>query len=242
MPFFFGPSPIRRTIPYLTSGKLVFRNRVKIMEICYNQFWKYWRKDGSNKPHPTYDNHIGLRELYFWNIPQIQYMNPELQIVRHVEKFPNPFIRCWLDNGKDVVFDCDSKSRHEIMDQLIKTLGKTDEILAMEKSITQEDNPALFGYKLKRWCMCAEPGQCPCTGVVMMPKVMRGKYFLYLKDDLEKEEKQILSGEREPLYESDKMPLFKQARKHWKGWKKDRKPNNSDDLTGEATVDTHNDQ
>ena len=124
------------------------------------------------------------RELYFWNVPQIQYMNPNLQIVRNTEMFPNPFIRCWLDDGKDVLFDCDSKTRHDILGQLIKVLGKTEEIYAMEKSITSEENPAIFGYQKKRWCMCSVPGQCPCPAVVQLPKVMRGKFVNYLKDEL----------------------------------------------------------
>jgi hypothetical protein len=62
MPFMFGPSPIRRTIPYLSAGKLLFRERVKIMEIHYNMFWKHWRKDNSHRPH-DYDSHIGLRHV-----------------------------------------------------------------------------------------------------------------------------------------------------------------------------------
>jgi len=56
----FGPSPIRRTIPYLTSGKLLFRDRVKVIEINYNMYWKHWRKDGSHLSH-NYDAHVGLR-------------------------------------------------------------------------------------------------------------------------------------------------------------------------------------
>jgi len=215
MPFFFGPAPIRRTLPYLTSGQLVFRRRVKIMEVNYNMYWKYWRKDGSHKPHP-YDSHVGLREFYFWSVPQIQYMNPEVQILRHLERFPNPFIRCWLDDGRDVLFDCDSKSRHEILDQLNRTLGKTAEILAVERSIAAEENPAIFGYKRQRWCMCAIPGQCPCPGVVMLPKTMRGKYYNFLKEDLEKEEREIVEGGAEPEYEWKCMPFLKMQRKYWK--------------------------
>ena len=61
-------------------------------------------------------------------MPQIQYQNPSLQIVRFTEMSPNPFIRCWLDNGKDVIFDCDSQSKEQIMQRLIKTLGKTEEM------------------------------------------------------------------------------------------------------------------
>ena len=130
--------------------------------------------------------------------------------------FPNPFIRCWLEDGKDVLFDCDSKSRHEILSQVIKTLGKSEEIYAMEKSISAEENPAIFGFKRKRWCMCSVPGQCPCTGVIQLPKIMRGKFVNYLKDDLEKEEKDIIEGKAEPNYYCDIKLHLKQQRKYMK--------------------------
>ena len=61
MGFLFGPAPIRRTIPYLQSGKLIFRNRVKIMEVHLNMYWKHARKDKSHIPFPEHDAHIGLR-------------------------------------------------------------------------------------------------------------------------------------------------------------------------------------
>lgn len=36
MPFMKGVSPIRRTIPYLEAGKLVFKDPIKICTINYN--------------------------------------------------------------------------------------------------------------------------------------------------------------------------------------------------------------
>lgn len=152
------------------------------------------------------------RELYFWNVPQIQYMNPNVQIVRNLEMFPNPFIRCWLDDGKDVLFDCDSKTRHEILDQLIKVLGKSEEIKAMEKSISVEENPAIFGFQKKRWCMCSVPSQCPCPGVLRLPKNMQGKFVNFLKEDLEKEEREIIEGRAEPDYRVPVKYLLRQQR------------------------------
>ncbi|KAH9418067.1 mitochondrial ribosomal protein S25 [Dermatophagoides pteronyssinus] len=196
MGFLFGPAPIRRTIPYLQSGKLILKNRVKIMEVHYNMYWKQYRKDKSHLLYPQHDAHIGLREFYFWNIPQIQYMNPNVQIVRFLEMTPNPFIRCWLQDGKDILFDCDSQTKESIMKRLIQTLGKTEEQLEFEASINvkqvSEENDAIFGVDRKRFCMCEVPGQCPCPSVIKLPKNLRGKFTKYLTDDLIKQEKEIV--------------------------------------------------
>lgn len=62
MGFLFGPAPIRRTLPYLTGGKLLFRNRVKVMEVHYNMWWKNQARDKiSHIPFPQHDAHLGLR-------------------------------------------------------------------------------------------------------------------------------------------------------------------------------------
>jgi len=187
----FGPAPIRRTLQYLDAGKLIFKDRVKIMAIHYNM---YWRREDK----PKYDAHFGMREFYFWHVPHIQYKNPNVQIVRMLEMTPTPFIRCWLDDGKDVLFDCDSKSKDDILEQLIKTLGKTKERLALEASLNisqqSEDNPAIFGFGRKRYCLCEVPGQVPCPGVVPLPKRMTGKYRFYMKEELEKEEQEMIES------------------------------------------------
>ena len=61
MSFLFGPAPIRRTLPYLQGGKLFFRDRVQVMEVHYNMYWKNKRTDHSQVPFPQHDAHIGLR-------------------------------------------------------------------------------------------------------------------------------------------------------------------------------------
>ena len=54
MRFLLGPAPIRRTMQYLEGGKLIFKDRVKIMTLHYNQYWRFDDK-------PRYDAHVGLR-------------------------------------------------------------------------------------------------------------------------------------------------------------------------------------
>lgn len=116
---------------------------------------------------PVNDVHSGIRELFYWNIDSIQYVNPNVQIVRFMDSNPIPFIRCWLDNGEDILFDCDSKSREEIMDQLIKILGKSSKDIENEKLKnleSEKENPAIFGFGKERFCMCEIEGQVPCGG------------------------------------------------------------------------------
>jgi len=200
--FLFGPAPIRRTLPYLTGGVLHMKPRVKIMEIHYNVYWEHQNRVRQNRhqsnPYPGHDAHVGLREFYFWNVPQIQYMNPELQIVRFMEKTPNPFIRCWLDSGKDVIFECDSQPREAILDRLVRTLGKTEAMLRYEAltnvSQLSTENQAIFGRDRERFCMCCVPGQCPCPSVIKLPNVCRGLFRQYKTEDAIKQETEVVEG------------------------------------------------
>lgn len=137
------------------------------------------------------------REFYFWNVPQIQYMNPSVQIVRFLDKTPHPFIRCWLIDGTDVIFDCDSQNKEDILARLVRTIGKTQEMIASEMVQASTDNAAIFGVDRKRFCMCEVPGQCPCPSVIKLPKPLRGKFSKYLKEDLLKEEQEIVEGAKE---------------------------------------------
>lgn len=80
MPFMKGRAPIRRTINYLNYGKLVLKNEIKVFCINYNL----------NGAH-----HAGAKEFTFWYLPQIQYKNPNVQIVTLKNLTPSPFIRCF---------------------------------------------------------------------------------------------------------------------------------------------------
>ncbi len=93
----------------------------------------------------------------------------------------------YLSNaGRKVLFDIDSQSNDEIVDRLVRTVGKTKETLE-EEAIRSEkrDNPANFGRDCDRWCICSIAGQLPCPGVVPLPKHWRGKYHYGLVDEEE---------------------------------------------------------
>lgn len=162
MPFMKGVSPVRRTLKYLKAGNLMLKSRVRIVSVNYN---------------PCGEHHRGARDFVFWNVPQIQYNNPDVQFVLFKNLTPTPFVRCFLDDGEEVLMDVDGKDRHEIESFLKKILGKTEKTLAQERLEKEEvKNPANFGWDYKRHCICEVPGQAPCPSVIPYPNHMRGKY------------------------------------------------------------------
>ncbi|XP_031844626.1 mitochondrial ribosomal protein S25 [Nomia melanderi] len=162
MPFMIGAAPIRRTLPYLRAGRLILLDAIQIFSINYNTHGEH---------------HQGAREFVFWNVPQIQYKNPEVQVITFKNLTPTPFIKCYYDDGKTMLIDVDGKSKEDILYHLIKVVGKTTENLQKEEQIRNlRDNPAYFGYGCERSCICVIPGQVPCPGTVPLPFHMRGKH------------------------------------------------------------------
>ena len=96
----------------------------------------------------SYPSHHQLiaQDFVFWNIPQVQFKNPDVQIVTLKNMTPSPFITCFLDDNSKVYFDVDSQSNREIMERLIKTLGKTKQTLE-EEARAEKINPADFGLR-----------------------------------------------------------------------------------------------
>lgn len=85
-----------------------------------------------------------------------------------------------------MLIDIDSKSHDDIVDHLRRVVGKSAETLSKEaRAAEKKENPSNFGVGCFRKCMCEIPDQIPCPGVCQLPKVMRGKYKWYKKDELE---------------------------------------------------------
>lgn len=61
----------------------------------------------------------------FWNVPQIQFRNPDVQVVTLKNMTPSPFVRCFFEDGRDMMIDIDSKSQEEIIEHLVNVVGKT---------------------------------------------------------------------------------------------------------------------
>ncbi|CAO1358047.1 unnamed protein product [Diamesa hyperborea] len=163
MSFMKGKFPIRRTLNYLDAGKLVLKDKIKIISINYNTFGEH---------------HQGAKNFVFWNIPQLQYKNPDVQVVTFKNMTPSPFIRCYFEDGKQLLIDIDSKSKDEIEKHLINVVGKSRETLEAEAMLAEKkDNPANFGVGCQRGCICEIPNQLPCPGIVPLPNHMRGKFI-----------------------------------------------------------------
>ncbi|XP_067400449.1 small ribosomal subunit protein mS25 [Emydura macquarii macquarii] len=165
-----GRFPIRRTLQYLGQGELIFKSSVKVMTVNYNI-----RGERSE----------GARKFVFFNIPQIQYKNPWLQIMLFKNMTPSPFLRFYLDSGEQVLVDVEDKSNREIVEHITKILGKSKETLQREEQEKKKSfHPATFGPKKYhlRQCMCEIEGQIPCPARVPLPKEMTGKYKAAMKE------------------------------------------------------------
>ncbi|XP_018410725.1 PREDICTED: 28S ribosomal protein S25, mitochondrial [Nanorana parkeri] len=153
-----GRFPIRRTIQYLQSGEVVFKEPVRVMTVNYNTRGEHGQ---------------GARNFVFFNIPQIQYKNPWVQIMTFKNMTPSPFLRFYLDKGEQVLVDIEGKTHTEIVQHVKKILGKTEETLKAEEEAKKVlSHPANFGPKkyYLRECMCEVEGQVPCPGLVPLPK------------------------------------------------------------------------
>ncbi|XP_057411448.1 28S ribosomal protein S25, mitochondrial isoform X9 [Balaenoptera acutorostrata] len=106
-----GRFPIRRTLQYLGQGDVVFKDSVKVMTVNYNTHGELGE---------------GARKFVFFNIPQIQYKNPWVQIMMFKNMTPTPFLRFYLDSGEQVLVDVETKSNKEIMEHIKKILGKSE--------------------------------------------------------------------------------------------------------------------
>ncbi|XP_078065415.1 small ribosomal subunit protein mS25 isoform X2 [Mustelus asterias] len=164
-----GRFPVRRTLEFLRSGTVVFKDSVKVLTVNYNTHGE--RSDGA-------------RKFVFFNIPQIQYRNPWVQILMFKNMTSSPFLRFYLDDGEQVLVDVEGKNHKQIVEHVKTVLGKSDALLEADEQVQKEhSHPAHFGPKkyCLRECMCEVEGQVPCPGVVPLPKEMTGKYWTVLR-------------------------------------------------------------
>ena len=171
MPFKKGPAAWRRTFEYLNSGRLVFKDKVKICAVNY---------------HETEPASQGLCRFVFWHLAQIQYKNPNVQCVQLKNIVKSPFITFHtfepqVEVVKSIVVNCYKKREDEILDYCVKLVGKTEEEIQQETQV----NEANFGKGCSRFCICQVEGQVACPRWRPLPLHMRGKYTYQKKDELE---------------------------------------------------------
>ncbi|VDO92812.1 unnamed protein product [Soboliphyme baturini] len=162
MPFMKGLMPIRRTFYYLEKGDIFLRSQVRIVLMAY---------------HPTKKNSEGARDFVFWHWAQLQHKNPYVQLVKSMKDWPVPYVRAFLDDGKDVVMDIENYDRQQVHDRIQKVIGKNENMLVREHMMQAKiDNPANFGDTYPRQCICEMAGQVPCPSILPLPKYLRGKW------------------------------------------------------------------
>ena len=89
-----------------------------------------------------------------------------------------------------MIIDVENRSKEEILEHLIKVVGKPKHVLEQELSAKEKkDNPANFGAHCEKSCICTIQGQLPCPNLVPLPYHMRGKYT-YSNPELLEEMKQ----------------------------------------------------
>ena len=161
MPFMKGRFPIRRTKQYLEHGQLKLKENIHVVTVNYNT-----RQPASK----------GTFDFVWWYLPQLQYKNPGVQVVTFKNMTPSPFFQFFFKNGQKLIVDADSKSKEELHDFIKKSMCKTENIKLLE-----ETEKPHFGMGFSRQCICEIPGQVPCSGSVVLPKEVRGK-FSYNKE------------------------------------------------------------
>jgi len=192
-----GKAPIRRSLKYLQNSPLILKKRVEVFSLYYNE---------AGEPHQ------GARDFAFWNVPQLQHKNPNVQVLTNTNMFPGPFIEMYCKDGEEIRMDLYGKNVDEIINHLKKTICTSSttrsENFATElnthlRGLVREDkeftthelleNPAHFGWMCKRQCICQEFGQVPCPGVVRLPLEWRAHYRI----NPEELEEQLAEDEEE---------------------------------------------
>ncbi|VDP91776.1 unnamed protein product [Echinostoma caproni] len=150
MPFLKGGRlAVTRTRKYLESGRIILQDSVKVIAIHHV---------------PGKKISEGCNELIRWFLPPLQFKNPNVQILTLKNMCPTPFIQVFLNNEEELVIDCSFRSHTDINSHLNAVLGTSLHGTASPSTdLLSIDNPANFGTKHKRQCICEVYGQVPCS-------------------------------------------------------------------------------
>lgn len=129
-----GLHPVRRTLQHLNDTRLILKPFVRIVSVNYNtrlensegaKQFVYWHLGKiMDKPLFLVIFLISLISLF---VAQLQYKNPEVQVITFTDLTPSPFIRVFFNSGKDLLLDIDRQSKDEIHNRIVKSLCKTQE-------------------------------------------------------------------------------------------------------------------
>ncbi|VDK44811.1 unnamed protein product [Taenia asiatica] len=151
-----GRYAVTRTKKYLDAGRIIFRENIKVMAINTLSNGKISE---------------GAREFIRWYLPPLQYKNPAVQIVTFRDICPTPFIKFYLSDGREFNVDCSFHTAESIQDHIAVVCAKTYDTIKREEVENQRIvNPANFGAKYPRQCICEVYGQVPCSSQQGKPK------------------------------------------------------------------------
>ncbi|ESO09140.1 hypothetical protein HELRODRAFT_110043 [Helobdella robusta] len=168
MPFMHSRGAVARTIEYLRKGEIFLEPHIKIIMFAFN----YDQKTKSSPP-----RHTGLYNFIYWHLPQLQFKNPDVQMITLNKITPLPWIKTYYENDSSLLIDCDGRSREDIYNHVKRVLGMKQKDIAseeIEKEIERNRRVACFGEESDRHCICELPGQVPCPGWQPLPKELTG--------------------------------------------------------------------
>jgi len=154
-----GRFPFRRTVEFLSGGKLVLQKRVKTVAVSFT----------------TQKESKGLRDFVLRDLPQIQYKNPNKQFVCFRNRHEFPHITLYYDGGERQLIDVYQKSADDILN-LVELAGAATESEILQKQEVEYPgriNPANFGKYGHCFCICEKPGQVPCPSRVKFDKPVK---------------------------------------------------------------------
>lgn len=85
--------------------------------------------------------------------------------------------KSFLEDGREVLFDFENKTKDEITNTIQGTLGKTPLVKKREYlEHMQDHNPAEFGSSCKRHCLCEIQGQVSCPSIMPVPLYLESNW------------------------------------------------------------------
>ena len=152
-----GKFPLGRTVEYLKRGRQL-KPGIETVAIYYK---------------PTLPADYGTRQFVFYNLPQLVYINPQVQFNTFKSQRKFASIDFYLTGGDRIQVDVDGMTREEVVEVVLKIAEKNPEQIEADKKPTNVNpmypkyqiNPHLFGWpafgQLK--CMCELPSQLSCS-------------------------------------------------------------------------------
>lgn len=101
----------RRSIDFLSRGRLYLKNSVNVITVYYNV---------------VEPSSAGLRWLLKENIPRIQYKNPKVQIVAFKNTKHTPQINIYNSDDTRLRINCEFKKGERILAELTALAGKPE--------------------------------------------------------------------------------------------------------------------